>query len=726
MFNQKLVCIKRYQMFGKERRIIMKTKFFGKSVAVAISVLMLFGGMHIGVQAEPYIIEATDGYFWLEAENGEKSGYWEERAETANTQFNGDKALVVNTAESIDGEHSVSYEINVTEADTYSVYLYGTQLGNAWQSASELTIDGNEVTLAKASGTEDKYLDDVWCFNWNEGSVALTAGKHTIKYTVVAPRENGNDLYIGCIDSICLVSSNGSFRTEIDARPTIASYKDFTNGYLWADETAFETIISCSTIGDSGFYGGNAYSYEMDRVTGTKHEFSYLVNVPETAEYLLAVNGSMNSNTWQSTIKVKVDDVVYPLTNTGTSRWVGNMQCSWNTATAEITAGKHKITILIDGGSQMNANLYKYAIDALCISRSDWNWTPDITVMPVAPTEISSIWLEETDSQRKASVYGSTADNTFSEGYAATASTATAPDASGYTVDYSVYIKNTGDYDIYYRSNVENEWMSYPDVIVDGVKQESARVRDEGWVVGSYTLGWNKTTVALDRGEHLVQFALIDSRQSSTNNWIGLFDCMVIVPKDTPFNPIANNITNTKIDYELCEAMVGQNLDEVINDIELPPQTKSGQTITWVSDNKDVITDSGVITRGTVDKSATLTATCNGYSKEFVVNVKKITEFDVISFDITGDIIAGQTINTQAVLKFNGNTSKKAMAIIALYAETGEMIASNVVVGDITNVATPLNAALKVPETITSGTRAKAFLWYGLDDLKPIVKGKEK
>ena len=255
---------------------------------------------------------------------------------------------------------------------------------------------------------------------------------------------------------------------------------------------------------------------------------------------------------------------------------------------------------------------------------------------------------------------------------------------------------------------------------MDGEKQESTAVKDEGWF-GQLTLGWNKATVELSKGQHTIRFALIDSRAANTNTWIGMFDCMVILPKGSPFNITANGIADTKIEYELCAAMAGVNLSAVTSDITLPSETESGAAITWTSSDTDVITNDGKVTRGNTDKEVKLTAVTGDYEKTFTVTVKKLVEFDVDSFTLSGNVTTGETLRANAEVKYNLGTSKNVTLIIALYTADGEMISANIDTKDITAAGAALSTTLAVPSDISEGAYAAAYLWNDINDLKPIV-----
>lgn len=694
----------------------MKKNFLTKMGAVLMSTVMLLSGV-TAVCAEDTAVEATDGYFWLEGEDGIGYGEWD-TIDDSSCNGNKYRRLSTENAAPTNGNR-ITYNINVTEAGKYKTFMRSTMAANEWMSEAKLYIDNAAVELTSRSA-ESWYAPAAMM--WFESSeFDLGIGVHTVTYKLEAPRTKDNKTYVGALDSIAVMPSDYKMTVNVGEKPVAPTYSEFKNGFFRAEIEDAEKNVSLAAISDSGFSGGTAYKTEVTVSTGTKHTFSFNAIVPETAEYQIAVNGSTNGNEWQSTIKVVIDDVTYPLTTTETKRWVGNMLCSWNTATASLTAGKHKITILIDGGSTKNSVLYKYALDEICISKADWSWVPNISTSPVAPVELVSAWLEESDAQTVSGVFARSSNTIYSGGKGLTMSNETAPDTNGYGADFNVYMKNSGEYDIYFRGNIPQEWMSKPELLVDGTKQESTVVKDEGWVNDSWTLGWNKTTVRMTSGKHTIRWALIDSREKSTNNWIGQFDCIVILPKGTSFNITAKNIADTKTEYELCAAMAEVNLSGVTSDIDLPTQSESGDAITWTSSNTDVITNNGKVTRGSEDQTVTLTAVLGEYEKTFTATVRKLVEFDVDSFTIDGNISGGETLRANAEVKYNMGTSKKVMLIIALYKSNGEMISANIDTEAITAVGTSLSTTLTVPSDISDGAYATAYLWNDINDLKPIT-----
>ena len=694
----------------------MKNGFLTKIGAVLISAAMFVGSM-TSVCAEIAAVDATSGYFWLEGEDGAAYGEWDTLADST---CNGEKYRRMATNNAAEGGNRIEYKINVTDSGKYKTYIRSTMAGNEWMSEAKLYIDGAEIALTKASA-ETWYAPAA--VQWFTGAeVQLDDGEHTVVYKLEAPRSHGNDTYVGALDSIAIMPVDYNMNAGVGERPSSPEYLQPTDGYFWLEGESGICSGTWGTASNGAFSNGKwkyAVSTENPKDGWT---IKYFIDVPKTGEYTAYLLGSSLSNVWAAPTNLYIDDTPVELTaSSGDLGWDNQVPYAWNKATVQIKGGKHSVTYKMERVRSGDNTYYCGGLDFITIMPSDYTMAQDINARPVAPKTYASNWFEETDAISKSGVYYSVSGSALSGGTALQTSTASAPGADGYNVDFTTNIKNAGEYDIYYRSNIPQEWMSKPDLFVDGVKQSGAKVTDEGWF-GQLTLGWNKATVSLAKGEHTIRWTLIDSRTASTNNWIGMFDCMAILPKDMPFAITGGSIAYTKIDYELCAAAADINLKSVTGDIVLPSETESGIEITWTSSDPEIISEDGKVTRGAEDKEVRLTAaTPDDYEKTFTLTVKKLADFDVESFYIMGNVAAGETISANAELKCGLEDSKKAMIIIALYTKDGEMIAANIDSKNITAEGTTLNAGLTVPADIAEGTYATAYLWNDIDDLKPIM-----
>ena len=494
-----------------------------------------------------------------------------------------------------------------------------------------------------------------------------------------------------------------------------------TDGYFWLEGENGNGSGEWYNVDNASFNGGKVKAISTENEAAGGNRITYKINVTEAGKYKTYINSTQAGYVWASEAKLYIDDTEIALTKLTGEVWCGNWSLQWfSGAETLLETGEHTVTYKLAAPRSQDNKVYYGALDSIAIMPVDYTMTAKVGERPVAPKTYISQWLEETDAATKSGAFYSVSDAGLSEGKALQMSDPNAPGSEGYKIDFQTNIKETGEYDIYYRGNIPNEWMSKPDLLVDGEKQESTAVKDEGWL-GQLTLGWNKATVELSKGQHTIRFALIDSRAANTNTWIGMFDCMVILPKGSPFNITANGIADTKIEYELCAAMAGVNLSAVTSDITLPSETESGAAITWTSSDTDVITNDGKVTRGNTDKEVKLTAVTGDYEKTFTVTVKKLVEFDVDSFTLSGNVTTGETIRANAEVKYNMGTSKNVTLIIALYKADGEMISANIDTKDITAAGAELSTTLTVPSDISEGAYAAAYLWNDINDLKPIV-----
>ena len=375
----------------------------------------------------------------------------------------------------------------------------------------------------------------------------------------------------------------------------------------------------------------------------------------------------------------------------------------------------------------------------MCISPVSWDWAQDINTRPEAPALNEYLWLEETDASFMHAAYKSFGtdprENFYGENakYISTESAPTTDD--GYNIDYEVNMLE-GEYDIYFRSTFGSEWMSEPEFEVNGDVCETENVVVEGYSVrDGYHMGWKKATASMSEGLNTVRWTLKASRTASTNNWIGVFDAMVIVPKGVQFTPVQVNtaegnttdeVAQTKLDYELVVAMQGIDLANVKSDIELPTATEGGSTITWTTSNSSVITADGTVTRPTdSDKVVNLTATCNEYSKVFASTVKMVKVYDIDGFAINGTIATGNKVSATADVAYNLSGSKEVMLIVALYSKDAELLKIDVDKQSVTSAGKTLSVEITVPTDVDlTDAYAKAFLWNGIGDLKPIADAK--
>lgn len=708
---------------------------FKKIGSVLIGAAMLSTGL-TGVYAEQLAVEATNGYFWLEGEDGAGMGEW---YSVDNASYNGGKVMVISVNNDIENHNRVEFKINVTEAGNYKTYMNSTQAGYEWMSASALYIDDTEVNLTSVTG--NTWCNSQWSLQWFSGnSVNLSEGVHTVTYKLTAPREHDAAVYIGALDSIAIMPEDYAMETAVGKKPVAPVTASFNNGYVWAELETAKSNVTLSEKSDAKFSGGKGYYMYIDNgvAAGTTHTFEYSVTFPKSASYRFAVNGTNNANEWSAPIKVKIDDGEnVKLTSCGNAAWTSDnsgYQVGWNSADIDVTAGKHKVTVLINEPSTSGKtwNQYKYLLDALCISEADWDWVPSITNMPEEPKRVTAVWLEDTNATRKHTSMTTVEDTRFSGGTALRIDNDnTNPGENGYYVDYDVNIAADGTYDIYFVGPANSAWGSKARIFIDGTERELNVMTDDAGLLWhqlqhNAPWGYGKVTADMKKGSHTIRYTFIDPQSGNLPTytiWNGLLDCMILVPADMPFTYTAQNFTATKADYNIVAAFANANqgidLANVKSDIVLPATTEDGTEITWTSGNTNVIGNDGSVTRAAADTTVSLLAEYGDNQKSFSVTVKKISDFDVDSFTLNGTVAAGEKLTAKAsVASEKGLT---AMLLIALYDKDGKMLLADVDSKAAGASAIDYEISLTAPAGLETGAYAKAFLWSDVTTLVPIM-----
>ena len=691
----------------------------------------------------PDYAEFTDGYLWLEAEQySEKSGSFTTITDGAD-KFTDGKALLIRNDAGVIGttRYSLTYLIDVPETGVYDININGTKNGADWVSPIKVDIDGASYTLT-ASGSTMWYGD--WAHQWNNTEVNLTAGKHivTIYTDEKAPASTSGYLFRILVDAMCIVPADWDWTPSITSRPVAPVYLDFTDGYLWAEgENACE-LNGISASSDSSLSDGKgaAALVQSKPSNGKGFYADFNVKVPEDGDYIVYFRGTYDDGTsagqWSSNPVLKVDGTEKSSAANGAAVWFGasGYYGGWRESEViSLTKGKHTVRWGIED-LRRGGGYYAGLIDAVCIAPADWGWIPDIATRPEKPVYNTYLWLEETNASFTHSAFApfQTPGSYFYGGNAKYISTPSAAPETGYNIDFEVNML-AGEYDIYFRGTCGNEWVSEPSIEVNGGEEiEATLVVNEGYdVKDNYHIGWKKATVFMVQGKNVVRWTLHQSRTASTSQWYGAFDAMVIVPKGAQFTPVKLNIaegdttdelSQTKLDYELAIAMDGIDFANVKNNLSLPAATQAGDAIEWTTNNASVIAADGTVTRPTdSDKTVVLTAVCNGYAKNVTATVKKIKVYDVDSFAISGTIASGDKISATADITYNLSGSKEVMLIVALYAKDNQVLTINMDKQDITSDGKVLSAEITVPSDVDlTDAYAKAFLWNGIGDLKPI------
>lgn len=144
-------------------------------------------------------------------------------------------------------------------------------------------------------------------------------------------------------------------------------------------------------------------------------------------------------------------------------------------------------------------------------------------------------------------------------------------------------------------------------------------------------------------------------------------DGNVITVKAIQDNIDKVNAEDAKNVFNLAQANKLENLDAVTDDLVLPSEGTNGTKITWTTNNKDIISEIGKITRPSAlagDKTVTLTATFNGVqsiTKEFNVTVKAVDATNskyAFGFEVPANLVANEDNQVKVNFKAIENLGK--------------------------------------------------------------------
>ena len=344
----------------------------------------------------------------------------------------------------------------------------------------------------------------------------------------------------------------------------------------------------------------------------------------------------------------------------------------------------------------------------------------------------SNAWIEGEDDLLSGSYTGNGTRNfdCYSGGKAQMVNTNSTPGVNGYYFDHEVSL-SAGSYDIYFHASDDefsSDWMSNATAYVDGEEKEYSSLSSEGWdAQGGFAYGWLKVTgVELTEDAHTIRWAYKEPRKSSPTQYIGVLDCIVIVPSGSPFKPSKSKLESTMADYNMCTLLGDYDLSNITDNILLPTALPGGRAVSWSSSDKDVIANDGTVVRPVGgDVKVTLTATAAATDTEderkmdFVATVKCV---QVTLPPIGGTLTSGGTVTASATVTSNGNTSGKANLILAIYRPDkmlggkvvrGEMIKGAVSIDEkaIVSATTTFDCSVTIDSGLTGDLSARAFVW---------------
>ena len=636
----------------------------------------------------------------------------------------------------------LDFTVNIPDTGEYTIWVYGGDSDNENVSPSKLILD-NTTDLNWESilgGTTESGMSVRTAYH--SVNTTLTAGVHTFKYILTDHRPADN-YYAGAFDFMVIMPSNYVWtpsKTEFPAEPTAADLcikleeSDYSNR-----EAGFSQNNSVETMS-----GGKV---RVNWAT-TYGELDFTVNIHETREYTIWVYGGDSSNDSVSPSKLVLDnttDLNWESIQGGTTESGMSIRTAYHSVNTTLTAGVHTFKYILTDHRPAD-NYYAGAFDFMLIMPSNYIWTPSKTELPTPPVntyyyEYGYAWIEG-----ESAVTGFTSKTDreeFSNGTAYQLATKDSPSVAedGHYVEYDVDLK-AGTYDIYFRavddafalnSAKTASYMSDAHTYVDGAEKSYTNILSEGWgtsfttSLSNYAHGWLKVSgVELSEDTHTVRLAYLETATANTSWYFGGLDCIAIVPSGSQFVPVEKDIDATKLDSEMSVLLSDYNLQALKDSITMPSTTLGGESITWTSSDPSAVAIDGTVTRSeTADKSATLTAATDSYTKVFAVKVKQITDFDVSSFTKSGSIGLGKTLSANATLSCNKGASKDATIVIALYDKNNRVLLVGIDTKPVTNTDTDIGATITIPSDYAedlTGSYVKAFLWSDLTPIESVFK----
>ena len=97
-------------------------------------------------------------------------------------------------------------------------------------------------------------------------------------------------------------------------------------------------------------------------------------------------------------------------------------------------------------------------------------------------------------------------------------------------------------------------------------------------------------------------------------------------------------------------------------------------------------------------------------------------EFEVTDFAISGNVAAGETITATAKIKRNVGATGECNLILAIYDVEHELIDVDICTLEVGNTAVDFNCSVSLEADDTDAAYAKAFVWTGFNELRPILQ----
>ncbi|MBR0365376.1 MAG: tyrosine-protein phosphatase, partial [Clostridia bacterium] len=660
--------------------------------------------------------------------------------------------------------YSAAYKVNAQTAGAYKLWYRGSDPTNDRYDKVKLKVNGTDITssLSKVTGTDFTVKVDPsgtpknFACAFFLAEITLTSGVNNISYEITEKSTSGAK-YAGLFD--CMVIAPSSYEWEapnISTKPEGELQKIISpdaDGVYWIEESAYDSYENAADgdlaarVGTNGtaaanttdlVSGGDAYWAWWGGVT---YSAAYKVNAQTAGAYKLWYRGSDPTNDRYDKVRLKINgvditaslskvegtDFTVKVDPSGTPK---NFACAFFLTEITLTSGVNTITYEI---TEQSTNGAKYAglFDCVVLAPSTYEWlSPETNTKPVFLDQSKFIWIEgEAHAGINGDLFSERVfdDTRMSGGKALAINTSQAPSEGVYYAEYELNIESDGIYDVFVRSSHSNGGDNISRIImsVDGVVKPHSEICYDGWIEvssgdDSFAVGWNKITLELTRGTHILRWAV---KPVPNGRYAAVIDAVVFMPSSMDFTPKPADLAATKAEYELSALLCDHDLTNVSDDLILPAQTINGNAVVWTTSDPSIITDTGDISKDEFrTKTAVLTATIDGYSKDFTVKTACAETYRVENFGLSGDASEGNTVTASADITSLSADARNIVLIVAQYGNDDRLKSCNSEIYYLTENTLQTIAVELEPEDYAEGDYVKAFIWNDFENLNIITR----
>lgn len=281
------------------------------------------------------------------------------------------------------GNITAEYDFSVEKDGYYDIWSFATGM-NEWSSVLKCSVDDGEYSAAiqkVGNGAKNGQIGAPMCWQMMTKTY-LTAGVHTLKYLVDAPRIGGKgDAYIFEMDYSIIVPSERSFFGWGTDRPAEGVTVDSDGVWLEAENysrmTGKYTLIEHSTA--SGGRLMKVFQWYAAGAEDTVSTLGYDFSIKKEQEYDIYVLSSDGNESWLSRYEYQLDDGEYKKnddkTNVGVYATNGDsVPLRWFKLEDGITltAGNHSLNFKADLRADGTHTIH--ALDCIVIVPRSFDW----------------------------------------------------------------------------------------------------------------------------------------------------------------------------------------------------------------------------------------------------------------------------------------------------------------------------------------------------------------